>query len=46
MFVSQRWWASQRQSNGGILEVRPPKIKWHPEISKDLYFFDNHPFTD
>src|SRR5437016_9552918 len=25
MFVSQRWWASQRQSNGGILEVRPPK---------------------
>ena len=30
MFESQRWWASQRQSNGGILEVHPPKIKWQP----------------
>jgi hypothetical protein len=43
----------QHQSNGGILEVCPAKIKRQAngartggDVSKDLYFFDNRPFTD
>ena len=37
----------------GLLTERHPSgptyvlpNSWVPEISKDLYFFDNHPFTD
>jgi hypothetical protein len=54
MFVGQKWWASESQSNGGILGVRPTKIKLTsgisnasvPEISKNLYSFDNRSFTN
>src|SRR5215510_3761932 len=34
IFVKWAWWASQRQSNGGILEVHSPKINQLPDATR------------